>query len=240
MREIKIDTELVQGRVVEFKPNIYVFEIPDDYERAMLFCRHQEHYESPFEDIRGCAFTLEYYMNKYRKQNKKNTFTYPSDWIGFNIPGNTLLKGFTRFSVNNVFNDYDRIFGKYIDLIVKNVDSEFYIIGVKSLNEISTLNHELSHAFFHTNGNYRINCEQIIDEMEIKMKDDFYAELINMGYSSDLTLLKDELQAYMSTGLNSNLKNVICDDVDSHQNTIYLQYIIKKFEDNFNNFTKEL
>lgn len=230
MNQVKIDTELVQGQITELYPSIFVFEIKDDYERAMLFCRHQEFYESSYEDIKGKSFSLEYFMNRYRKDRGANTFTYANDWIGFNIPSDSLINSFRTFGKTNNINDYDEILETYLDKALCGRIKDYYIIGVKSVKELSVLNHELSHAFFHTDKNYKENCEQLIETIDIELRNNIYDELKRMGYSSDLTILKDELQAYMSTGLNSNLKPIV------GENNIVL---IEQFENNFKSFVKE-
>ena len=60
---MKIKHPLVKGKVKEIKPFIYCVEIDDDYDRAMLFCRYQEFYESPYKKFRGKTFTWMEYMS---------------------------------------------------------------------------------------------------------------------------------------------------------------------------------
>ena len=54
---MKIKNEYVNGEVKQIKPNIFAVSIKDNYERTMLFCRYQEFYECPYEEIRGKFFT---------------------------------------------------------------------------------------------------------------------------------------------------------------------------------------
>ena len=56
---MKIKYDFINGEVKKIKPNIYSVIIKDDYDRAMVFCRYQEFYESPYNEIRGKFFTLE-------------------------------------------------------------------------------------------------------------------------------------------------------------------------------------
>jgi hypothetical protein len=72
---MKIKHPLVKGKVKEIKPFIYCVEVDDDYDRAMLFCRYQEFYESPYKKFRGKPFTWMEYMRHYKDTWKKRTFT---------------------------------------------------------------------------------------------------------------------------------------------------------------------
>jgi hypothetical protein len=94
---MKIKHPLVKGRVKEVKPFIYCVEVDDNYDRAMLFCRYQEFYESPYKQFRGKPFTWMEYMRFYKNSWKKNVFTYPEDWVGYNIPSTILEKSIDTF-----------------------------------------------------------------------------------------------------------------------------------------------
>ena len=61
----------------------------------MSFVRMQEFYESP--KFKGKYFTLEQYMDYWSKEFGKGSFTYPSVWDGFNIPGKVLSDWWDRF-----------------------------------------------------------------------------------------------------------------------------------------------
>ena len=102
----KIKHPLVKGVIKEVKPRIYCVTVDDDYDRAMLFCRYQEFYESPYKKFRGKPFTWMEYMRHYKTAWKKRTFTYPDDWSGYNIPSNVMHRA------NHIFckdTEYDQI-----------------------------------------------------------------------------------------------------------------------------------
>lgn len=94
---MKIKHPLVKGKVVEVKPRIYCVTVDDDYDRAMLFCRYQEFYESPYKQFRNKQFTWMEYMRFYKSSWKKRVFTYPEDWSGYNIPSKILERGSMPF-----------------------------------------------------------------------------------------------------------------------------------------------
>ena len=60
--------KLVDYELVEISPRIFALIIKDGYQRAMLFLRCQEYYESNFSEIRGKNFDLFEYMEIYRKR----------------------------------------------------------------------------------------------------------------------------------------------------------------------------
>ena len=122
---MKIKHPLVKGRVVEIKPRIYCVEVDDNYDRAMLFCRYQEFYESPYKEFRGKPFTWMEYMRFYKNAWKKNVFTYPHDWVGYNIPSNIVEEA------NNVF--YKEIMNN--NFVNKYFDYYFWIDKPKNTDD---------------------------------------------------------------------------------------------------------
>ena len=145
----KIKHPLVKGVVKEIVPQIYCAEVDDDYDRAMLFCRYQEYYESPYKKFRNKSFTWMEYMRHYKLSWKKRTFTYPDDWSGYNIPGNVMQRA------NHIFckdTEYDEIMNDIyfycaIDSQNKNDGTrhDWYLIGANSKDK-GTTNHEIAHG----------------------------------------------------------------------------------------------
>ena len=78
---------MVDYEMRESLPGIFTVKVEDDYQRAMLFLRSQEHYESAFPEFRGHHFDVFTYMERYRKWKGVDYFSYPDDWSGFNVPG---------------------------------------------------------------------------------------------------------------------------------------------------------
>ena len=204
----KINHPLVKGVVKEIKPNIYCVLVDDDYDRAMLFCRYQEFYESPYKQFRGKPFTWMEYMRFYKTAWKKRTFTYPDDWSGYNIPSNIVEKA------NDVFykeTEYDEImndiyFHCAIDSQNKNDGTrcDWYLIGASS-KDLKTLDHEIAHGLYFTNKDYKKDCKRLIDSIKPTHYDKLKKKLIKMGYVNDKKIIDDEIQAFMSTGLYNGL-----------------------------------
>jgi hypothetical protein len=226
---MKIKHPLVEGIVKEVKPFIYCAEIDNDYDRAMLFCRYQEFYESPYKKFRGKPFTWMEYMRFYKDAWKKRVFTYPDDWAGYNIPCNVLQKA------NHIFcydTEYDKIMNDIyfycaIDSQNKNNGTrhDWYLIGANSKDK-GTTNHEIAHGLYFTNKEYKNNVTYLIKNIKLSHYTKLKKILMKMGYVGDKKIIDDEIQAFMSTGLYNGL--------DTKELKIYQN----EFKKNFRNFTK--
>ena len=205
----KIKHSLVKGVVKEVAPRIYCAIIDDDYDRAMLFCRYQEYYESPNKKFRGKYFSWEEYMRFYKDFWKKDTFTYPIDWSGYNIPSNILEGGIDAFYKQT---EYDKIMNDIyyyceIDSQNKNegTSTDWYLIGASS-KDLKTMDHEIAHGLFYTNKHYRIKMKSLLHFIPENIREKINKKLIKMGYANDKNILDDEAQAFLSTGLYNGLE----------------------------------
>jgi hypothetical protein len=166
----------------------------------MSFVRMQEFYESP--KFKGKYFTLEQYMDYWSKEFGKGSFTYPSVWNGFNLPGKVLSDWWDSF--DNDRRDREKaVLDKITDLMIKenitigNMD-KIYIIGThngKYCNRI--IEHELAHALYCLYPEYRKSCQELLRKVSKKDYRDAKKILIRKGYCKKM--IDDELQAYFST-----------------------------------------
>ena len=183
----------------EIAPKVFHVSVKDSYDLAMLFLRAQEFYESPIKQIRGKQFTILEFMKLYSKQYGRGSFSYPVDWAGFNIPGTIIKKVYTDKAAVKDYNDYDEtlltIHEKIEDLLEKEEPFfDYYLIGSLP-KDISTINHELAHAFFHLNSTYRKESLSIIYKLSDSIQKKITKHLIALGYSS--SVFSDETQAYI-------------------------------------------
>ena len=222
---MKIKHQLVKGKVKEIKPNIYCVLVDDDYDRAMLFCRYQEYYESPYKKFRGQLFTWLEYMRFYKNVWKKKVFTYPEDWSGYNIPSNVLQKSVRLFSGQS---EYDGIMTDIYNHCVNDVknknsgkSNDWYLIGASS-KDLKTLDHEIAHGLYFTNDSYKKDCKKLIKDIKPNHYDKLKKKLIKMGYVNDKKIIDDEIQAFMSTGLYNGL--------DTKELKVYEPMIVKNFK----------
>lgn len=224
---MKIKHPLVQATIKKVKPFIYAVVIKNDYDRGMLFCRYQEYYESPIKGIRGKYFTLETFMKKYMEFRNMDSFTYPTDWHGYNIPSDKLLEANNLFMSSDHITEYDKIMGDIISYILDDVGDKnqpWYILGTDSLKS-GVMDHEVAHGLYYTNPEYKKECDRLIKEVIEKPHYKTMKEgLIKLGYLKDKTIIDDEVQAYLSTGIHP------------YMNTPKNRNYIKLFETNFQKF----
>ena len=190
----------IEYTLKEVRDNIFAVIVPNDYDRAMLFCKMQEYYESDNKLFKGESFSIWDYMKWYAEKNK-GVFTYTKDWDGFNIPFDVAM----HFMVpNEVESPYDKEMQIILEKIYHNYKSDrkkAYIIGVKS-DKGDTFNHEMCHALYYT---YRIYKKEINiithNEMSLNTYNILIQNLIELGYNNNV--IDDEIQAYMVTNYKS-------------------------------------
>ena len=186
----------VNYRIKEVKPNIFAIIVKDKYDRAMLFCRVQEYYESPSPKFRGKQFSIWDYMKWYDKKNGCG-FSYGADWSGFNIPIWVAKECYNH--LNKLETPYDKV----MDGIVQKLNSHYtgYMIGAGNTRD-ETFRHEVCHALYHTDKNYKKQMDNLTEGLPKKYYDVFKKNLIEMGYASKV--IKDEIQAYLQYGYSEN------------------------------------
>lgn len=203
-------SNLVDYKIHQTLPGIFTIEVKDDYQRAMLFLRCQEFYESAFPEIKGKKFDIFEYMEMYRKWKNTDTFTYPHDWIGYNFPGEiaeTCIKQVLFDRLDNLPTKYDYIMNQIL-IEIKSMlggNTRYYIIGVDNL-ESQTMKHEIAHALFYTNEPYRRWTTQMVQGMPESIQNEMTEILKEMGYCDDVIV--DETQAFMSTGIYGNMAKI--------------------------------
>jgi len=189
---------------------IYSVIIEDNHLRAMTFLRFQEYYESSSEEFKGKKFKWDRYIQWYKSSDspngEKECFTYGDDWSGFNIPSESIENCLLDIDDKNY---YDNIMISIVNTIRNEEKENFYLIGVDKLDLNSDLlDHEMAHGFYYTDIKYRNNANNLIKLIPINEKDDISKVILELGYNE--SVLNDEIQAYMSTGLydkmNKSLK----------------------------------
>ena len=171
-------------KVKQIGNNIFKVSASTQKELALTFLRFQEHYESP--KFRNKIFTLGEYKKWYI--NKNNTFSYYSDWIGFNIPS-YILEPFKQGLFEPLLKQEQWLVNK-----LKELDHKYYVIG--SNDNKKTLEHELCHALYYLDRNYKTQVNKALNKLNKKLKP-MYNCLIEMGYHK--SVLKDEMNAYLTT-----------------------------------------
>jgi hypothetical protein len=172
-------------------PQIVHMKFDSQYFLASTFMRVQEFYESPYDNIRGQAFSLLDFMNTEARH--RGTFEYFDRWIAFNFP-DTALKSFLK-KQKVLYLENELLKFIYIKCLV-DWEKPFVVIGT---SKNCDMNHELAHAFYYMSKYYKKKIENLIFQIDPVIVLKLMKQLYDLGgYCADV--LKDELQAYLIEG----------------------------------------
>lgn len=179
-------------------PNVVQFSFPNRRELTMTMCRPQEFYESSHSEIKGQKFDWEKFLEVFSDDNGR--LEYFSFWSGFNFPGNAFEKFLKVFE-----GDLSRRERRLAKEVFARVDREnpYYIIATLPSAE-DTIRHELAHALFCVDSEYKKSCEEDVFNLPLEIREKMESGLTALGYSADVHV--DEIQAYLSTGSPEELK----------------------------------
>lgn len=183
-------------------------------ELGLTFMRFQEHYESYNTNFRGKIFTVGQLRHWYSETYGSNS--YHTDWTGFNFPSKVLLP-----FKQGLFDPLTPEENKLLEFFRYRHD-DFYIIGAQN---DATLRHELAHALYASNINYRKEINSFIQKNAKKVVK-INKILLKKGYCKEV--LNDEIQAYITDNDDSEFINNTCPAVISGINQIYNRYNIAK------------
>jgi len=184
----------VDYKITEVKPNVFAVMIPNQYDRAMTFCRVQEYYESPNTKFRGKDFSMWDYMKWYSTNHIG--FSYAGDWSGFNIPFDVLEKCYRN--MQKFETPYDEIMYKiYWQIQTMKGNGKAYVIGADDIKGW-TFEHEVCHGLWYTNTEYKKLSKSVLDIIEPNDYVIFRKNLLDMGYTDKV--IDDEIQAYLCFG----------------------------------------
>ncbi len=187
----------------EVVSGVFFVEIDGNNDLAYTFLRVQEFYESVNSEIQGKNFTWKQYMDWYSSQSKTGTFSYGDDWRGFNVPSDAI---YDCYNLNTERTEYDLFFLSLVEKIEVKIKEEglekFYVIGARK-GDSRTLDHEIAHGFFTVNQEYKQEMVRLVDSLPYGVVNYLETYLTELGYASSVH--KDEIQAYMSTGLREDM-----------------------------------
>jgi hypothetical protein len=178
----------------QIRKGVYLVEADTLYALTSMFMRPQEYYESPYENIRDEHFSVEEFMDTYAKD--KGSFSYFTDWCGFNIPSEVIKTFFQLFRYD--LTNKETILRNLIESINPNMDGKFYVIGVCSeKRKDETIKHETAHAYYYMDKKYKHKMDQLVDLIPFDVYEKAKNSLLFKGYCD--TVIFDEIQAYLST-----------------------------------------
>lgn len=176
---------MIRLRKTSLARNVFLAEFATQYELASTFLRFQEHFESV--RFGGRTFSLEQFMDWYASQYGR--FSYFEDWTGFNVPS-TALDPFLAGKFDPLLDKEKRFLALF-----EGEREPFYIIGVSKSSSGGDLTHELAHALFFTNANYRAAVSEAMRGYDTRAIE---RELRQLSYGK--RVLKDEVHAYLIAG----------------------------------------
>lgn len=194
----------IEYKIQEVKPNIFAVIVENDYDRAMLFCRAQEYYESPNETFRENEFSIWNYMKWYSEEYGKG-FTYGNDWSGFNIPFDVIWECYSSSSMLSI-GEWETPYDAYMWEILVQIDNirayrddenRAYIIGVGNIED-ETFQHEVCHGLYYIDDEYKTKVDRATKLIREPHYTIFKNNLIKMGYTD--SVIDDEIQAYLQYG----------------------------------------
>ena len=179
---------------------LLLFTFKTQKEITMSFFRMEEYYESPLKGLYQKKFSVYDFLNE--SMNEHGQIDYFSKWIGFNIPGHSILEWSNLNCPDYTSKEIEIM--KHITSKV-DVNKPFYVIAAKEQNT-KVMDHEIAHALYYLNENYK---DRMLD-LSIKMRqldrnnyNKMIKKLKNMGYNQ--SVFNDEVQAYMSTSTKKEL-----------------------------------
>jgi hypothetical protein len=182
---------LIKYKLKEIAQDVYLCTIKDQYDLTMTFCRLQEFYESPHKEIRNKKFKLLDFIRLYTKRRKEEVFTYPEDWVGFNVPS-IVIENLYKLGIED-YNDYDRT----IENIHKSINKNKYYLIAATTNDTTTIEHELCHAFYFLYKDYKNGVNKFVKKLSPVVYKVIKDKLLDLGYCKQV--INDEIQAYLST-----------------------------------------
>ena len=134
------------------------------------------------------------------------SFSYTSDYIGFNIP-DRVLRILDNKSIKD-FNKYDEVMREIRNRIHKldknsnKIGIPYYLIGVSNTEKnepYRALKHEIAHAMYYLNKQYKNEIDELLNTIPNKKRELMKKQLKRHGYS--ISVFDDETQAYLATGI---------------------------------------
>jgi len=179
--------------------NCLLLEFNTQKDLALAFCRVEEYYEGQ-PKLNGNYVSFIDFIDFFMKDD--GSIDYFNYWSGFNIPGNIFREWFYQKAKDKT---------KWELELAKEVSDKldmsipFYVIGGKK-GDMNVIDHEIAHALFYMDDSYKAEMEEMNYDFFKKHRMQYskmVKKLKKMGYGENV--IKDEVQAYMSTSYKKEL-----------------------------------
>jgi len=209
--------------------NVLFLEFSNRKDLTTTMFRVQEYYESNNKKIRNKIFTTEDFIEEYT--DARGNIDYFSFWEGFNVPGNIINNFFKSFELTKREINFKKTIEKFLDR-----KKDYYVIATDGDN--TTLKHELAHALYYLNEEYREKVQKIIKSIPASEHKKLINNLNKLQYNDSVHI--DEIQAYLATSKKSELVDdfeIDYEKMKKHISSIkklFKGYLDKQNENTFN------
>lgn len=219
-------------KLIQNSDRIFSLEFENSYDLAMCFLRVQEFYESPNKNFRGNSFNVFEYMDWYsKKHSSEGCFTYPKDWAGFNVSSEQINKCYL-----DLLKEHRTVYDEFFEWEINNYifkeivnQEKYYLIGyVKNKKDNSVFEHEIAHAFYFLDKDYKKLMLENIKLWNVNFKNKVFEVLRKTGYVKGV--FEDETQAYFSTDESYILENIKSTVLDKTVNLRLMKNIFQFYK----------
>ena len=209
--------------------NVLFLQFSNRKDLTTTMFRVQEYYESNNKKIRNKIFTTEDFIEEYT--DARGNIDYFSFWEGFNVPGNIINNFFKSFELTKREINFKKTIEKFLDR-----KKDYYVIATDGDN--TTLKHELAHALYYLNEEYREKVQKIIKSIPASEHKKLINNLNKLQYNDSVHI--DEIQAYLATSKKSELVDdfeIDYEKMKKHISSIkklFKGYLDKQNENTFN------
>lgn len=181
--------------------SIFLVTMPDRHDLAFAFLRAQEHHESVNPEFQGRGWLMADYERWYAQtQSKDGSFSYGDDWSGFNVPSSSIESCYSMTTERLATDQWFLNVALLCQTRARQAGlRSYYLIGAHE-SDAATLDHEIAHGLFHTDESWRSFCLDQIERIPASLRQTAFDQLRALGYADSVHV--DELQAFISTGLN--------------------------------------
>lgn len=186
--------------IKEISPGIVLVSFPNKKELTFTMCRVEEFYEAASVKLQGQVFTWSDFIDEF--MDTSGNIDYFHFWSGFNIPGDIFTKWATSFTD---LSSREVSLINAVNNITSKKDTKFYVIATEETNADSVEDHEIAHAKFYIDEEYKKEMIKLNNNLDITVRKLLIDKFAELGYSE--TVYEDELQAYLATSEYAYMKN---------------------------------
>jgi len=162
---------------------------PSFSELAKAFLRFQEYQESP--EFRGKVFTQEEFLIWYNNISGKN---YLEEWEAFNLSPQA-IRPFLEGKFNPLYPEE-----KIILEVIKSFQDS-YLIGIAEPTKIEDELHEIAHALYYKNQEYKKEVDDLLKQLDKKAREEI-VKFLSRGGAYHPDVWEDEAHAYIMFNLS--------------------------------------